>query len=106
MSSRKLGVKLSPDAESDFVDILQYTEERWGLQQVEKYAAKLDKAITVISENPFIGRAKDIYFAGCRAYHVGRHFVLYRVKESTVEIVRIIPDDRDIKRHIPKRYLT
>lgn len=57
MSSRKTySLSLSNEAIEDFRDILSYTMQMWGEQQVEEYAAILHKALTAIEQNPLMGK--------------------------------------------------
>ncbi len=60
MSKGELSLLLSPQAEDDFADILQYTLEAWGENQVYVYRSVLDKALTTIQQNPelVIGRQR------------------------------------------------
>lgn len=55
MSLPDLPLFLSPQAEDDFADILQYTLETWGENQVYVYRAVLDKALLTIKQNPRLG---------------------------------------------------
>jgi len=48
MSLPDVPVILSPQAEEDFADILQYTLEKWGEAQFHAYRAVLDKALLTI----------------------------------------------------------
>lgn len=58
MSNLDLALILSPQAEDDFADILQYTFETWGRHQVYVYRDVLDKALLTIQKNPQIGHRK------------------------------------------------
>jgi plasmid stabilization system protein ParE len=58
MSFRK-PVKLSPKAGQDFVDILRYTGENWGQNQLLNYRDKIDQALQAIGTNPSIGHRRD-----------------------------------------------
>ncbi|TCV84051.1 MULTISPECIES: hypothetical protein [Methylomonas] len=45
MSQDELSVTLSPQAENDFADILQYTLETWGEKQLYVYRAVAELSI-------------------------------------------------------------
>jgi plasmid stabilization system protein ParE len=49
---KPLPLKLSPRARQDFVDILSYTGETWGQNQLLIYRDKIKDALTAISNNP------------------------------------------------------
>jgi toxin ParE1/3/4 len=93
-------INLSLEAESDFADILQYTEETWNAEQADRYAAKLDHALNQLSRSPGIGRKRDSYFPGCHIHNVGRHLIVYTFSQTVLNVVRILHDRTDLKRHL------
>jgi len=50
---------LSPQAEEDFADILQYTLDTWGEVQTYSYRDILDKALLAIQQYPQIGHVRS-----------------------------------------------
>ncbi len=58
MSHPDLPLILSPRAEDDFADILQFTLETWGEVQAFEYRDILDKALLTIREHPQIGHGR------------------------------------------------
>jgi toxin ParE1/3/4 len=92
-------INLSFEAETDFEDILQYTEETWNADQADRYAAKLDQALNRLSRNPGIGRKRDAYFSGCYIHTVGRHLIVYTFSDTMLNVVRILHDRTDVKCH-------
>jgi toxin ParE1/3/4 len=71
-------VKLSPKAQQDFVDILRYTGENWGQNQLLNYRDKIDQALGAIGNNPSIGHRRDDLPETDLAYLVGSHIIAYR----------------------------
>jgi toxin ParE1/3/4 len=59
MPSHKLPLKLSPRARQDFVDILRYTGETWGQNQLLTYRDMIDDALKAISHNPELGHGRN-----------------------------------------------
>jgi toxin ParE1/3/4 len=98
MSVPNRAVTLSPEARIDFTDILIDTELRWGTNQRDRYAAKLVEAIDVLGEYPAIGRRRAELHPDLRSHPAGEHTLFYRVKESSVEIVRILHQHADAAR--------
>ncbi|MDX8400320.1 MAG: type II toxin-antitoxin system RelE/ParE family toxin [Gallionellaceae bacterium] len=47
-----LPIKLSPKARQDFIDILRYTGEVWGQDQLLHYRDKINDALWKIARNP------------------------------------------------------
>ncbi|WP_236702670.1 type II toxin-antitoxin system RelE/ParE family toxin [Thalassomonas actiniarum] len=47
--------RLTPDSQTDLIEIRRYTLNQWGREQSQKYLADLRQTIQVLSENPGIG---------------------------------------------------
>ena len=60
----KLRLILSPQAQNDFADILQYTLETWGKAQALFYRSILGKALVTLQENPWIGHRRPDLVCG------------------------------------------
>ena len=91
MSSRKLAaLKLSPLARQDFIDILRFTGETWGQNQLLTYRDKINDALQAIGRNPQLGHRRDDLPETHRAYLVGVHVIVYRNDADSVGIVRIL----------------
>ena len=58
-SSRK--VRLSPNAEDDLADILQFTAERWGEEQASTYKSALFRTLRRLADFPSLGLARMIF---------------------------------------------
>jgi toxin ParE1/3/4 len=97
MSSPKFTLELTDRAALDFRDILSYTLQTWGDDQLIKYRDLITESLDSIAKNPQIGR-DDI--APYRRYTAGKHFIFYRVNESTITIVRILHSRADFLRHL------
>jgi toxin ParE1/3/4 len=87
---KPLPLKLSPRARQDFVDILSYTGETWGQNQLLIYRDKIKDALTAISNNPEIGHGRDDLPSTHSAYLVGSHIIIYRISAEYIGIVRIL----------------
>jgi len=71
MSPHELRLILSPRAEEDFTDILQYTLETWGKEQFHAYRAILDKALLTLQGNPRIGMQRPEITGEHRVFPAG-----------------------------------
>lgn len=100
MSPHELRLILSPRAEQDFSDILQYTLETWGEDQLLAYRAILDKALLTLIENPRIGAARPEISGEHRIFPVGSHIIIYRVSDVAILISRILHARMDVRRHL------
>lgn len=100
-------LQLSKWAEQDLAKIAEYTLQTWGEQQLIKYRALLEQGFATTVRDPHGPQSKDReeLFQGCRSFHIGRHVMLYRVKDGTVQIARILHESMEMERHIPSEFL-
>ncbi len=100
-------IRLHPRAADDIADVLAYTLEQFGLLQYQRYEQIIEEALTRVAQRPDVGRA----FPGREGlflYSIGRrgqrasHQLLYRaLQDGRVEILRLLHDSMDVRRHIP-----
>lgn len=101
MSSRKpLPLQLSPKARRDFIDILRYTGQTWGQNQLLVYRDKINDALEAISQNPQIGHHRSDLPQTHLAYLVGSHVIVYRAGAESIGIVRILHQRMSLTRHV------
>lgn len=91
---------VSPEAQADVIDILQFTLEEWGLQQTEKYKTVLENAFSTIHHNPHLGHKRSDIPPKYRAFQAGQHIVVYRIKENIIYVVRVLHGCMDFAKHI------
>lgn len=91
---------LSPRAQNDVDDIWNYTARRFGVEQAETYMRQIDSHTRLVAGEPSIGRACPDIRAGYFKYQSGSHVLFYRLVEGVVDIVRILHERMDFKRHV------
>jgi toxin ParE1/3/4 len=114
--------RLSPAARKDIRDILTWSKENFGVSAAARYRALLEQALRDIEADPDRPGAQarpELMVDGLCTYHlflsrrrVGgiavkspRHLVLYRYSSDRgLEIGRVLHEQRDLVRHIPKAY--
>lgn len=110
MADQRWRVRLGAAAEVDFANILKWTTENFGARQSRVYRDSLVQAIGELADGPnAVGsKTRNDIMAGLRTLHVARrgrrgsHFLMYRAApNSTIEIVRILHDRMDFRRHVP-----
>ncbi|MGB9118482.1 type II toxin-antitoxin system RelE/ParE family toxin [Bradyrhizobium sp.] len=110
MAGQQWRVRLGAAAEVDFANILKWTTENFGARQSRVYRDTLVQAIGELANGPDVAgsKARDEIASGLRTLHVARrgrrgsHFLMYRVApKSTIDIVRILHDRMDLRRHVP-----
>lgn len=103
MSSPEYRVKLSPKAEQDIENILRYTGETWGENQITVYRDKIIDALEMIRSNPTIGHQSRALPETHRIYHFGSHVMVYRIKETEIGVVRMLHQRMDLSLHIQRK---
>lgn len=110
MSDKRWRIRLSAEAEADFVRILEYTLTTYGARKLEAYKATLLDALAALEFGPDIpgSAARDDILPGLRTLHIarkgrrGRHFILFRASpDYAMDLLRILHDQMDLPRHIP-----
>lgn len=93
-------IVLSPRARRDFIDILRYTGETWGEQQLGVYRDKIDEALQQLGRNPSLGHHRSDLPDTHRAYLVGSHIIVYRDQDTRIAVVRILHQRMSLARHV------
>ena len=82
--------KLSNEAKSDLIRIHQYGIEQFGEVQADKYFDSFFDYFELIAERPYSFEAVDYLKTGYRRCVCGSDAILYRINDTTVEIMAII----------------
>ena len=95
---------ISPEAEADLDDIWLYIAKE--SQSVERAGHFLDRFavfFTLLTENPYMGRARDDLRRGYCSFPIGNYLVIYRGwDDDEVLILRVIRGSRDIQTLLPE----
>jgi plasmid stabilization system protein ParE len=97
MSRRKYNVRLLRAAEDDFTDIVTYiAAERPSA--AEALAAKIEKNLQLLSQNPHMGRVPKEEELGRLHYRylvVENYLIFYAIEGQTIFVHRILHGARD-----------
>jgi toxin ParE1/3/4 len=93
---------LSPEAQTDIVDIREYTNQRWGREQAEQYTLQLRQRMQWLVSNPALGLKRDEIGEGYRSFAEGQHVIFYRVAGDDIEIIGIPHRRMDIEQQLGK----
>ena len=95
------GFVLSPAAQADIADIWDYTVEKWGLEQAERYVLGIRDACRELAEGTRVSRPADDIRPGYRKAAAGSHVLFFRVTDAgLLDVVRILHQRMDIGRHL------
>ncbi len=93
---------LSLAAETDVVEIWQYTESKWSEAQAQAYHADLERRFARLSDGPF--RTLDEIALGLRVSRAGRHLI-YWMKEpaESTFVVAVLHEKMDVLTRLSNR---
>lgn len=86
-------------AEHDLVEIIDYTNEAWGVRQATKYIDGLYGQAQLISENPDMGLDRSILAKGLLSFPFESHVIFYFKGTQGIIIARILHKKMDLVRH-------
>lgn len=108
--------RLSRAAVADVADLLDWSEEQFGVAAQERYEALIHHAIGDIAAEPLRrgSTERPELGPGVRSWHIRssrygsrrglvrnpRHLLIYRVERDEVAIGRVLHDAMDIQQHV------
>ena len=82
--------------------IYKYTLYTWGLEQFERYRKQLNTALKFVSKEPrsIQSKAREDLAFGCCFYHVGHHYIVYRIGKQHIEVGRILHEKMNFDKKV------
>lgn len=97
MNNHRYEVRVLQPAERDYFQIIDYLIEK-SPKAAEKFAEKFIKTLERLKRSPFFGKIpndKELRVKGYRMAILGKYLVFYLVRDTIVEVRRIIHGARD-----------
>lgn len=94
------GYVLSPAAERDLIATLRAGIRNFGAAQAFDYQETLEQAFQTLAAFPLMARERRGFRPPVRIHHQGRHYIVYRARESDIRILRVLRDDADLGRYL------
>ncbi len=93
---------LSREAGLSLAEIEDYTAQRWGDAQAEKYIRDLFAAFDLLADTPTIGRSRPDIPPPYLGYGVGSHLIIYRTNEArgSTDILNILHPAMNIEKRL------
>lgn len=86
---------LSPAAQSDMSDIWDFTAERWGEDQAERYTQRLRGTLTELAASRPTSRSAEDVAPGYRKCLAGSHIAYFRIAADDLIVIRILHQSMD-----------
>jgi toxin ParE1/3/4 len=91
---------ISKNAVSDLEEIWLYTVEKWSVDQADRYYNLIFDEIHYICKNTNAGKPMEHVRKGYRASKVKSHLIFYRIRNNTIEVIRILHEQMDIENRL------
>ena len=92
--------RLTPDAQSDLIEIRRYTVKQWGDAQSQKYLSELRQTIQLLVGTPSLGKSRiDIGEEVLSFPHVS-HVIYYLIHKRQLVVFGVLH-----KRMVPANHL-
>ncbi len=93
---------ISKNAITDLEEIWLYSFQNWSTAQADRYYHLIWDEIKFICKNPGTGKSFEQFRKGYIASKVKSHLIFYRIKDNTIEIIRILHERMDIENQLKK----
>lgn len=98
------GIQFSVSAIRDLEEIDDYTVDRWGEEQAERYLQQLRACCDRLAIHPLLGRQCSEISPGLRRFEQEKHVIFYSQPNSSVYIWRILHESMLPMMHIHKLF--
>ena len=95
-----IGYRLTPDAQSDLIEIRRYTLQQWDTAQSQKYLSGLRKTIRLLAETPSLGKTRLEVGVDVLSFPYVSHVIYYVVHEQQLVVFAVLH-----KRMVPHHHL-
>jgi toxin ParE1/3/4 len=89
----------SARAQSDIDAIWEYSVERWGIDQAERYVREIKSQCNALAFGHKRGTAANVR-PGYLKRPCGSHVIYYRDLPDGLEVIRILHAAQDVERHL------
>ena len=92
--------RLTPDAQTDLIEIRRFTVEQWGTAQSQKYLLELRQTICLLAETPTLGKSRPDVGSSVLSFPHASHVIYYVANEQQLIVFGVLH-----KRMVPLHHL-
>ena len=92
--------RLTPDAQTDLIEIRRFTVQQWGEAQSRKYLSELRATIHLLAQSPSLGKSRTEIGPKVSSFPHASHVIYYLIHEEQVIVFAILH-----KRMVPMNHL-
>lgn len=93
-------VRFTKQAEADIIDSYLYGIMNFGHAQADRYEQGWRHTIEIIADNPRLAAERLEYDPPVRIHHHAQHYIIYRIEDGFILIVRFLRDSVDLTKHL------
>jgi toxin ParE1/3/4 len=93
--------RLTPDAQSDLIEIRRYTLQQWGEAQSIKYLSELRQTMSLLADSPALGKERPEVGNHVMSFPHASHVIYYVLHEKRLVVFGVLH-----KRMVPINHLT
>ena len=82
--------RLTPDAQSDLIEIRRFTVKQWGIAQSKKYLNELRQTIQLLAGNSSLGKTRPEIGEEIFSFLHGSHVIYYVIHERQLVVFAIL----------------
>jgi len=95
------GFRLTPDAQTDLIEIRRFTIRQWSNAQSQKYLSGLQQSIRLLAETPSLSKSRRDVGPNVLSFPCSSHVIYYVVYEQQFVVFGVLH-----KRMVPFNHLT
>lgn len=92
--------RLTPDAQTDLIEIRRFTIKQWGTAQSQKYLLELRQTLRLLAETPSLGKSRPDVGSNVLSFPHVSHVIYYVVHEKQLIVFGVLH-----KRMVPLNHL-
>jgi toxin ParE1/3/4 len=93
------GIRLARRAELDIAEASEYLDRETGNPKFGNHLmVDLRRVMYLIADNPWMGRARPELQEGLRGFPHGHYTIFWRLRDTYIEIVRVLHQRQDVER--------
>ena len=90
--------RLAPQARAELANIWNYiVKESGNVTAADGVIDAITERFYLLSQFPYMGRARDDLRAGLRSFAVGQYVIIYAIENEDVEILHVFHGRQDIE---------
>ena len=98
--------RLTPDAQSDLIEIRRFTLNQWGSKQSTKYLSELHQIIRLLSETPKMGQQRPEIGLEVFSFPHSSHVIYYRCHDKQLVVFGVLHKNMVPTSHLEDRQTT